>query len=87
MASAAPHTLQTTAQLAMHLRTLRRVRGFTQAQLGERIGVGQVRIADIEKNPGAVSLTQLLQLLHALDASLQLVEKPASPAEDLKALW
>jgi HTH-type transcriptional regulator/antitoxin HipB len=31
-------------------------------------------MADIEKNPGAVSLDQLLQVLHALDARLLLAD-------------
>jgi len=66
--------LQTSAQLSVHLKSLRKARGLTQAGLGLRIGVKQVRIADIEKNPGAVSLDQLLQILHALDARLLLAD-------------
>ena len=66
--------LQTSAQLSVHLKSLRKARGLTQAELGLRIGVKQVRIADIEKNPGAVSLDQLLQILHALDARLLLAD-------------
>ena len=58
------------AQLSVHIKSLRKARGLTQAALGERIGVKQVRVADIERNPGAVSLEQLLQVLHALDARL-----------------
>ena len=66
--------IQTPAQLSVHLKSLRKVRGMTQTALGERIGVKQVRIADIENNPGAVSLDQLLQVLHALDARLLLAD-------------
>ena len=76
---------------------VRRVaRGLTQAALGQRIGVKQARLADIEKNPGAVSLDQLLQVLHALDARLQLVDTatysqaaPSTPprAESPAADW
>lgn len=66
--------IQTPAQLSVHLKSLRKARGMTQTALGERIGVKQVRIADIEKNPGAVSLDQLLQVLHALDARLLLAD-------------
>ena len=62
--------VQTPAQLSVHIRSLRKARGLTQAALGQRVGVKQVRIADIERNPGAVSLDQLLQVLHALDARL-----------------
>jgi HTH-type transcriptional regulator/antitoxin HipB len=66
--------IQSAAQLSVHLKSLRKARGMTQTALGERVGVKQVRIADIEKNPGAVSLDQLLQVLHALDARLLLAD-------------
>jgi HTH-type transcriptional regulator / antitoxin HipB len=69
--------IHTPAQLSVHIKSLRKARGLTQAALGQRIGVKQVRIADIEKNPGAVSLDQLLQLLHALDAQLLLADTQA----------
>ena len=70
--------IHASTQLSVHLKSLRKARGLTQAALGERIGVKQVRIADIEKNPGAVSLDQLVQLLHALDAGLLLIDKLAA---------
>ena len=66
--------VQTSAQLSMHIKSLRKARGLTQTALGLRLGVKQVRIADIERNPGTVSLDQLIQVLHALDARLQLVD-------------
>jgi HTH-type transcriptional regulator / antitoxin HipB len=66
--------IQTSAQLSVHLKSLRKARGLTQTALGLRLGIKQVRVADIEKTPGAVSLDQLLQVLHALDARLQLVD-------------
>jgi HTH-type transcriptional regulator/antitoxin HipB len=63
--------------LSVHIKSLRKARGLTQAALGERIGVKQVRVAAIERNPGAVSLDQLLQVLHALDARLLLADTHA----------
>ena len=66
--------IQTPAQLSVHIKSLRKARGLTQAALGERLGVRQVRVAGIERNPGSVSLDQLLQLLHALDARLLLAD-------------
>lgn len=70
----APHItpIQTASQLSAHLKSLRKARGMTQAQLGQRIGVKQVRIADIERDPGAISVEQLLEIVHALGARLQL---------------
>lgn len=57
-------------QLQHHLRSLRKMRGLTQAELAQRLGVVQSRVADIEANPGAVSLDQLMRVLAALDAQL-----------------
>jgi len=59
-------------QLREHLRALRKTRGLTQATLGRLLGVGQARIAEIESNPGAVSVEQLLKVVSALRASLVL---------------
>jgi HTH-type transcriptional regulator/antitoxin HipB len=64
--------IHTADQLSIHIKSLRKVLGLTQAQLGERIGVKQVRVADIERSPGSVSMDQLLRVLHALDVRLLL---------------
>ena len=73
--------IQSPSQLSAHLKSLRKTHGLTQSQLGARIGVGQTRVADIEKQPGAVSVDQLLQVLHALDARLLLAPTAtATPA-------
>ena len=61
-----------TSQLREHLRALRKARGLTQAALGRLLGVGQARIAEIESNPGAVSVDQLLKVVSALRAFLVL---------------
>jgi len=59
-------------QLKQHLRALRKRRGLTQGQLGALVGVRQARIAEIEANPGAVSLDQLTRVLAALGGTLHL---------------
>jgi HTH-type transcriptional regulator / antitoxin HipB len=83
------YPLQAANQLSHHIKSLRKARGLTQTALGDRIGVKQVRMADIENNPSAVSLDQLLQVLHALDARLLLVDThqydPIAPAAPLVA--
>ena len=71
------HPIQTPAQLSAHLKSLRQARGMSQADLGRLLGVGQVRIANIEKDPGAVSVDQLIRILHLLDT--RLVLQPNSP--------
>lgn len=64
--------LHFSSQLRQHLRALRKERGLTQADLGRLLGVGQARIAEIENNPGVVSVDQLMKVLSALRASLAL---------------
>lgn len=62
----------TVAQLSAHLRALRKARGLTQADLGRLLGVKQSRIADIESNPGSISVSQMHKLLSALGAQMVL---------------
>lgn len=66
-------------QLRPHLRALRKRQGLTQAQLGALVGVKQARIAEIEANPGAVSLDQLSRVLAVLGATLHLHAADATP--------
>ena len=68
------------SQLREHLRALRKERGLTQAALGQLLGVGQARIAEIENNPGVVSVDQLMKVLSALRASLLLRDDDADGA-------
>ena len=74
------YPLRIADQLRAHLRSLRKQRGLTQAQLGERIGVGQVRVAEIEARPGLVRVEQLIDLLSALGATLVLRDAGPSSA-------
>ena len=75
-------------QLKQHLRALRKARGLTQAQLGELLGIGQVRVADIERDPSAISVAQLFKLLAALDVRLVLRDqRPDSASAVPKTSW
>lgn len=80
------YPLRLVSQLRAHLQALRKRRGLTQAQLGQRLGLSQVRIAEIEANPGVVSAEQLARILSALGATLVLrdliAESPTQPAEE-----
>ncbi len=72
-------------QLKSHLKSLRKARGLTQLQLGRLLGLGQVRIAEIEANPAAISVDQLFKLLSALNIGVVLRDGadagvPPSPA-------
>jgi HTH-type transcriptional regulator / antitoxin HipB len=76
------YPLQTPSQLPSHLRALRQARGWTQAELGTRLGLSQTRIARIEGAPLSVSVQQLLEVLAALGVRLALepVAGPVSTA-------
>jgi HTH-type transcriptional regulator/antitoxin HipB len=68
------YPIQSPGQLSAHLRSLRKSRGLNQVQLGAVLGVGQTRIARIERDPTAVSVEQFLALLGAL--GVQMVLRP-----------
>ena len=65
-------------QLGQHLKAFRKARGLTQIQLAAHLGVTQSRIADIETNPGKVSLENLLKVFSALDLRLRLEDTSTS---------
>jgi HTH-type transcriptional regulator/antitoxin HipB len=66
------YPIQSSGQLSAHLRSLRKSRGLNQVQLGAVLGVGQTRIARIERDPTAVSVEQFLALLGALGVQMVL---------------
>jgi HTH-type transcriptional regulator/antitoxin HipB len=74
------YPLKTPLQLSAHLKSLRQAKGLTQAELGKLLGVQQARIARIERDPGAVRLEQLLQILQRLGAQLTVQVDETIPA-------
>ena len=72
-------------QLGPYLKGIRRSRGLTQAQLGQRLGLSQVRIAEIEKAPGRIRVEQLLQVLAALRTGVVLQDLRTKPPPQLIA--
>ena len=71
------YPVQLTTQLPQLLKSLRKSRGLTQTELARRLGVGQSRVADIERDPGSISVEQLMQLLSILGAGL-VIQDPAT---------
>jgi len=71
--------VKTVEQLRDHLRSLRKAAGLTQKALGIRLGLGQVRVAEIEANPGSISTAQLLLVLQALGAEMAVQSRAAAP--------
>jgi HTH-type transcriptional regulator/antitoxin HipB len=78
------YPVQLSSQLQQLLKSLRKSRRMTQAELARRLGVVQSRVADIERDPGAVSVEQLLQVLAMLGAQM-LVRETATEASATKA--
>ena len=74
------YPLKTAEQLRQQLRSLRKRRRLTQAQLGALIGVTQARVVEIEANPGSVGLQQIMQVLSALGAGLVIRDAQADTA-------
>jgi HTH-type transcriptional regulator/antitoxin HipB len=66
------YPIQSASQLSAHLRSLRKSRGLNQVQLGAVLGVGQARVARIERDPSAVSVEQFLEVLGALGVQMVL---------------
>lgn len=78
------YPVQLSSQLQKQLKSLRKSRQMTQAELARRLGVVQSRVADIERDPGAVSVEQLLQVLAMLGAQM-VVRDTATEALATKA--
>jgi len=68
------------SQLSAYLRSLRKTKGLTQADLGKMLGVSRARVGEIEKDPSNVGFSQLLRILHLLGARLMLDVESSRPA-------
>lgn len=66
------YPIQAPGQLSSHLRSLRKAKRLSQAQLGALLGVGQTRVARIERDPASISVDQFLAVLQALGAQMVL---------------
>ena len=65
------HRMKTPKPIAIKLRRLRQERGWTQADLGQRIGRAQSRIAKWELSEGAPTPADIRALADAFDVSLE----------------
>lgn len=74
-------SVRATGQLGPALKALREAQGWSQTELGRRVGLSQERISTIERQPERVTVGQLLTVLMALDAQLRVEPRaPAPPA-------
>lgn len=67
------------AQLSQHLRSMRKARSLSQAQLAARMGVAQSRISAVEKDATKLTTEQLFRWLAALNAGVILRMEDAQP--------
>ena len=73
--------IRTSGQMGPVLKRLRKAKGWSQLEFGRRIGLSQERISAIENHPERVTLDQMLTILMALGAEIQ-IESRSAPNED-----
>lgn len=69
--------LVTALQLGQLLKTARKRRKLTQAQVASRLGLSQNRVSHLEQHPEDLSFKQLLGWCAAIGLELQLGERPS----------
>ena len=80
------HTLVTALQLGQLLKTARKQRKITQAQVASRLGLSQNRVSYLEQHPEELSFKQLLGWCAAIGLELRLGERETSDSTH-KAEW
>ncbi len=74
--------LQLVTQLPQLMRSIRKSRRLSQAELAQLLGVTQARVAKIERNPSAISVKQFFNILQVLQIGLVFRDKQAlAPSE------
>jgi HTH-type transcriptional regulator / antitoxin HipB len=82
------YPVDTPQQLRTILRSLRQASGLTQAELGQRLGVTQKRIARIEAAPEVTAFDQIARMVTAMGYRLVIEEPPRNRvAEPGPAPW
>jgi HTH-type transcriptional regulator / antitoxin HipB len=81
------HTARTPAQIGALIHRERRVRGLTQAQLGETIGRRQATISKLEKGEPATQLSTLFDVLSALNLELAVVPRGKAVKPDIESIF
>lgn len=78
------YPIQTDQQLPLLLRSLRKARAMSQAELAERLGVTQQTVSQMERSAAAVTVQRLTKALSVLGAQLVLrdlrIDTPAPTA-------
>jgi HTH-type transcriptional regulator / antitoxin HipB len=72
--------LQGPSQLSLHLKSLRKSRKVTQADMAKRLRITQTRYSQIERNPELIATGRLLEILAALGVDVLLQLRPPESA-------
>jgi HTH-type transcriptional regulator/antitoxin HipB len=72
--------LQSPSQLSLHLKSLRKSRQVTQADMAKRLQITQERYSQIERNPELIATGRLLEILTALGVDVLLKMRPPEKA-------
>ncbi len=67
------------SQLGVVLQGARKSLKLTQAQLGERLGLSQRRVSELERAPGTLSVDQLMALCAQLGLQLSVQPRMQAP--------
>jgi HTH-type transcriptional regulator / antitoxin HipB len=72
--------LQSPSQLSLHLKSLRKSRRVTQADMAKRLQITQERYSQIERNPELIATGRLLEILAVLGVDVLLKLRPTENA-------
>ncbi len=83
------YVARTSQQLAAILKSRRAQRGLTQSSAGQRVGLGQKTVSNIETDAERSSTATLFKLLSALELELVIRDKQsvAKAPAGKKATW
>jgi HTH-type transcriptional regulator / antitoxin HipB len=74
--------LQSPAQLSLHLKSLRKARKVTQADMANRLQITQERYSQIERNPELIATGRLLEILAVLGVDVLFKLRPPESARN-----
>ena len=69
------YPIRTEQQLTLLMKSFRKAKGMTQAELANALGVTQQSASALERNPSAASVGRLMRTLAAIGVELVLREK------------
>ncbi len=75
------------SQVSQLLKNLRKERGLTQKELGQRIGIGQRMVAQIEKAPEKMRFERLVQILSEFKVDLVIRERETDSVKNNLEPW